>query len=167
MINGGSWGNLGPTRPSSHVSSQACRIWLSHGQDEPHQACSQAGSPHHGCHSCFLAPSLQKQDIFFSYSLHILLSGCINIVLLGSPQASFHPGSQAILSRQIHRSVLTAGVVHGASSPFWPQVFPPGIPLASALYSHLPWLLRVPHFADCAYKMTDLILALCKSTQDC
>lgn len=65
MISGGSWGNLGPTRPSSHVSSQACRIWLSHGQDEPHQACSQAGSPHHGCHSRFLAPSLQKQDIFF------------------------------------------------------------------------------------------------------
>lgn len=167
MISGGSWGNLGPTRPSSHVSAQACGIWFSHGQAEPHQACSQAGSPHHGCRSCFLPLSLPKQDIFFSYSLHVLLGSCINIVLLGSPQAFFYPGSQAILSRPIHRSVLTAGVAQRASSPLWPQVFPLGIPLASALYPHLCLLLRVPHFAGGAYKMPDLILALCKSTQDC
>ena len=53
---------------------------------------------------------------------------CINIVLLGRSLASFHPGSQQVPSKQIQRSVPTAGVVHHSSSPLWPQVFLPEIP---------------------------------------
>lgn len=117
----GELGNLGPTRPVSHISTQSA---------EPgyHMAGLSLGRPVPKLGLTITGAALVLRHLHFRKGVYspILFPAhpwdhCINIVLLGGPLASFHPGSQQILSKQIQRSVLTAGVVHSTSSPLWPQ----------------------------------------------
>ena len=128
VISGGSWGNLGPTRPVSHVSTQSAESGY-------HMAGLSLGRPVPKLGLPITGSALVLWHLHFRKGIYspILFPAhpwdhCINIVLPGRPLASFHPGSQQILSNQIQRSILTAGGVHCTSSPLWPQVFLPEIP---------------------------------------
>ena len=128
MISGGSRGNLGPTRPISHISTQPAESGYHLALLSLGSPASKLGLPIPGAALLLWHPLSRKAGVFFLLFPPRPWDHCINTVLLGSPQASFHSGSQQVLSKQIQRSVLTAGVVPLASSPLWPQVSPPEIP---------------------------------------
>ena len=124
----GELGNLGPARLVSHVSTQSA---------EPgyHLAGLSLGRPVPKLGLPITGAALVLWHLHFRKGVYSLIlfpappwDHCINIELLGRPLASFHPGSRQVLSKQIQRSVPTAGVVHRTSSPLWPQVFLPEIP---------------------------------------
>lgn len=167
MISGGSWGNLGPSRRSSHISAQPAEC-----------GCHVAGSvaigllprwsPHPGRSFSSLAPFLQKQFLIF------FLSPSMSSGLLHKHSVARQPSS--LLSSWIpgnsvqanHQSVLLSGSRFSHQKHPWHllRTFdflavdrdPPTL--------HLPLLLRVAHSAGCTYKMSNLIIALCKSIQD-
>lgn len=118
------WDPPGPVPMSAHKPAECgCHKGrLSHSSPSP-----KLGLPITGVALAFCHPFFRKRTFFLLFPPWPQ-DGSINIVLLGSPEASFHPGSQEILSRQIHRSELAASVVHIASSPLWPQLSPPEVP---------------------------------------
>lgn len=121
VISGGA-GESGAHQACVPHQHTVCRTWVSHGWAQPH------GRPVPSWGSPLLVPLLfsgtfTSERVFVHYIIPCTSLGPLHKhkYLLGGPLASFHPESQQILSKQIQRSVLTAGVVHSTSSPLWPQ----------------------------------------------